>query len=302
MVFKMELYSSCVNCVMNNLLHIAGKTLKSEEEKVAFMHEIVSRMGAEIKTDSCAPLLTGIGWSVLLERTGLKDPFRDLKHQFNSLMLSIEERTEQMIEESPDSLEASLVAAGSANLIDFGAFQDVDFNKVVSILHNYIDTLSLDINTYHNFLDLIDRHRSLLIMGDNCGEIVLDKILVRQLQRAFPGIEITYASRGAPILNDATIEDAHQVGLGKLCSVVSSGSTIPGFVFENSRGDFRKIYENSPVILSKGVGNFESAQFHDKRNFFLFIVKCDTFSEKLNVPLNTLIFQQGRKSLLGKNR
>jgi hypothetical protein len=108
--------------------------------------------------------------------------------------------------------------------------------------------------------------------------------------------------RAAPVLNDATVDDALEVGLDRLCKVVSSGSTIPGFVFENSRGDFRKIYENSPVILSKGGGNFESAQFQDNRNFFLFIVKCDTFSEKLNVPINTLIFQQGRKSLLGRNR
>jgi len=294
----MELYSSCVNCVMNNLLHIAGKTLKSEEEKVAFMHELVSRMEPEIKTDSCAPLLTGIGWSVLLEKTGLKDPFREIKHQFNSLMLSVEERTEKMIEESPDPLEASLVASGAANLIDFGAFREVNFESVVSVLHEYIDTLSLDLDTYHAFLSNLKKHKKLLIMGDNCGEIVLDKILVRQLQRAFPGIEITCAFRGAPILNDATVDDAHEVGLDRLCRVVSSGSTIPGFVFENSRGDFRKTYEKSPVILSKGVGNFESAQFNDKRNFFLFIVKCDTFSEKLKVPLNTLIFQQGRESLL----
>jgi hypothetical protein len=287
---------------MNNILHIAGKTLKSEEEKVAFMHELVSRLGPEIKTDSCAPLLAGIGWSVLLERTGIKDPFRDLKHQFNSLMLSVEERTEQMIEESPDPLEASLVASGTANLIDFGAFREVNFERVVSSLHECIDTLSLDPDTYHTFLSSLEKHKKLLIMADNCGEIVLDKILVRQLQRAFPGVEITCAMRAAPVLNDATVDDALEVGLDRLCKVVSSGSTIPGFVFENSRGDFRKIYENSPVILSKGGGNFESAQFQDNRNFFLFIVKCDTFSEKLNVPINTLIFQQGRKSLLGRNR
>src|SRR6056297_1804030 len=235
----MELYSACVNCVMGNLLHIAGKSMSSEEEKILFLGEFISRITPEIKTSSCAPRLTGIGCSLLREMTGINDPFKDIKHEFNRLMLTIEEATQEMIDTMDDPLESALVAAGAANLIDFGAFREV-----------------------------------------------------------FPDIEITCAFREIPVLNDATVDDAVEVGLDKLCNVVSSGSHTPGYINFEAKEGFREFYSKSPLILSKGVGNFEGAEFEDPRNFFLFIVKCDNFSEKLDVPLNTLVFQQGRSSLL----
>ncbi len=294
----MELYSACVNCVMGNLLHIAGKSMSSEEEKILFLGEFISRITPEIKTSSCAPRLTGIGCSLLREMTGINDPFKDIKHEFNRLMLTIEEATQEMIDTMDDPLESALVAAGAANLIDFGAFREVCPEKIVKVLHEYIETMRLDMSVYRTFLNMLDRHRSLLIMSDNCGEIVIDKILIRQLKKVFPDIEITCAFREIPVLNDATMDDAVEVGLDKLCNVVSSGSHTPGYINFEAKEGFREFYSKSPLILSKGVGNFEGAEFEDPRNFFLFIVKCDNFSEKLDVPLNTLVFQQGRSSLL----
>jgi uncharacterized protein with ATP-grasp and redox domains len=147
-------------------------------------------------------------------------------------------------------------------------------------------------------MEMAEKHRSILIMCDNCGEIVLDKILVSELQNRFPGISVTCAVRGGPILNDATIEDALEVGLDKLCNVLSSGSTISGFDPERVPEEFRDFYLRSPMVLCKGVGNFESSPFGDKRIFYLFIVKCANLSARLGASLNSLVFMQGRGSLL----
>ena len=47
--------------------------------------------------------------------------------------------------------------------------------------------------------------KNILIIGDNAGETVFDRVLMELLWRC----RITYAVRGAAILNDATKEEAY---------------------------------------------------------------------------------------------
>lgn len=89
----------------------------------------------------------------------------------------------------------------------------------------------------------------MLILKKDCGEILLDKVLVRELVRRFPGIEVTWVVRGGAILNDATMEDVACVGLDSLCPVVSTGGRIPGFLPETGTLEFRELYRESPAIL-----------------------------------------------------
>ena len=53
----------------------------------------------------------------------------------------------------------------------------------------------------------------MLYLCDNCGEIVLDKLLILQLQKHFPHLQITVMVRGGEVLNDATMRDVRQIHL-----------------------------------------------------------------------------------------
>ncbi|MBN1332472.1 MAG: DUF89 family protein [Synergistales bacterium] len=294
----MELYPSCVTCVMNNLLHVAERVLPDPDDQMMLLREVMERIGPELKTCSSAPVLTGIGYSVLREMSGVEDPFLEVKKEFNELMLGLEDSYQDLVENMEDPLHAALVAAGSANLIDFGAFREIQSERVMQILSHHLENTRLPGETFASFLKLLQKRKELLILCDNCGEIVLDKILIRELKKIIPDLKVICAVRGRPILNDATLEDAEAVGLDKLCHVMSSGSEIPGTIYRECHSSFQEIFLKSPVILAKGVGNFECADFHDERIFFLFIVKCRTLSENLKVPESTLVFQKGRGSLL----
>ena len=295
---SMELYPDCITCVINNLLHVAERVLPDPEAQMILLKKVMERFSPELRTGSSAPILTEIAYSVLREMSGVEDPFHDVKEEFNTLMLDLEECYGDLVRNEDDPLHSALVLAGSANLIDFGAFHHVSRERVLSVLAEHMKNTILPENTYASFLGLVDKYRSLLILCDNCGEIVLDKILVRELKKRFPDISITCAVRGRPILNDATIEDAVYVGLDRLCKVLSSGSGIAGFDPGNCPSDFSRIYHESPVVLCKGVGNFESSPFGDERLFYLFIVKCENLSKRLGLPLNSIVFQQARGSLL----
>jgi hypothetical protein len=283
---------------MNNVLHVSRRVLPDDDSRFELIREITRRIDGELHRSSSAPVLTEIAFSVLCELSGVADPFAKIKQEFNKLMLDAKEHYRKLVEDSPDPLHAALVAAGAANLIDFGAFRNVSGERTAETLRHHMDHTALSERTYADFTDALEKERKILILCDNAGEIVLDTILVDVLQGRFPGIDVTCAVRGGPILNDATFEDARQVGLDRQCRVISTGLAVPGTIPERSTREFQAVWDEAPVILSKGVGNFESAPFGDDRLFFLFIIKCATLSRLLGFPEGTLVFQKGRGSLL----
>ena len=117
-------------------------------------------------------------------------------------------------------------------------------------------------------------------MGDNCGEIVLDKIFIEYLRDnvLYDDIEkITYTVRGGYALNDSTIEDAHFTGLSKVVKVITTVASVPAAYLPYSSEEFRNEYFSSDLIISKGQGNFECLFDRHENIFFLLKIKCQTF-------------------------
>jgi len=59
-------------------------------------------------------------------------------------------------------------------------------------------------------------------LSDNCGEIVLDRLLIQYLKK---GAHITLAVKLLPALNDATLEDARALGLDRIVDLLTTNST-----------------------------------------------------------------------------
>lgn len=118
----------------------------------------------------------------------------------------------------------------------------------------------------------------------------MDTLLVRQLQGL--GADVIYAVRGAPILNDATLEDARFVGMDRLCRVIPSGADSPGTILSRCSKDFLDQLYVSQIVISKGQGNFESLYGHIPGVFFAFKVKCPVVSRLTGFPVRTSVFAQ----------
>ena len=57
----------------------------------------------------------------------------------------------------------------------------------------------------------LEKTRKLLYLGDNCGEIVLDKLFIEMIRKRYPNLTVLYGVRGRPVVNDVTLEDARMV-------------------------------------------------------------------------------------------
>ena len=118
--------------------------------------------------------------------------------------------------------------------------------------------------------------KRLLLIGDNCGEIVLDRLLIETIHPMNPKLEVFYAVRGAPVINDVTFAEAYDVGMASCAKIVSSGCSMPGTVLGDCSAEFRALWHACDLRIAKGQGNFESLE-EDRENeslYCLLLAKC----------------------------
>ena len=129
--------------------------------------------------------------------------------------------------------------------------------------------------------------RLVLVLGDNTGEAVFDKVLLAALAAA--GRELVYAVREAPIINDATLAEAHEAGVDALATLVSSGSRAPGTILEDCTPEFRALFRDADVVISKGQGNFESLSTPGRPVYFLLKAKCALVAGRLGTEVGDYV-------------
>ena len=132
--------------------------------------------------------------------------------------------------------------------------------------------------------------KNLLYITDNCGEIVLDKIFIEELQNKYKNLKITAMVRGGIASNDATMEDAKEVGLTQVVPVIENGAAIMGTVKEQLNEDAERKIKEADVIIAKGMGNFESMYQEGMNPYYLLLCKCDLYKEIFGVEMYQPIF------------
>ncbi len=124
---------------------------------------------------------------------------------------------------------------------------------------------------------------SLLILADNAGESVFDKVLIETLS-----VPVIYAVKSGPAFDDALVEDARQAGIDQVANLVESGTPYPGTYLPSCSTEFQDLFKNTPLILAKGQANFETLSDSSRDLFFLLKVKCDVVSQEITYPVGSL--------------
>ena len=249
--------------------------------KEEFTHGILKVLNVKwygISAPECARDIQNLYRSVLND----PDPFKEVKRISNDTVLEMYGDLEKRIRSSDNPFLTALKLAIAGNIIDFAVHDHCDIPGTIERV------LRSDFAVDHtgHLIEALRIAKKVLYIGDNAGEIVFDKLLVTEMSH--PGL--TYAVRGAPAINDATMEDAEYVGMTGLTRVISSGYDAPTTIVSKSGDVFRRCYEEADVIISKGQGNLEGLiGEYDRRIFFLLMVKCDVIAEYLGVERGSYV-------------
>ncbi len=235
--------------------------------------------------------IMGETWKLITRETGQEDPYAEIKKRYNRMLLDEEEELRLSVKRSEDPLCGALRLAAAGNQIDFAGSREVRF-VMEEVYHHMNGTLAVD-NSGQLFEDLKDA-KSVLYIGDNCGEIVLDKLFIEEIRKQYPDLSVTYGVRGEPIVNDVTILDARMTGMERVAEVIENGSGALGTVLSDTSLQFRNVFEKADVIISKGQGNFESlSECTDKNIYHLMMVKCERIAGILKALVGELICCHG---------
>ena len=107
---------------------------------------------------------------------------------------------------------------------------------------------------------------------------------MEQIRKINPAAKFTAIVRGGDVLNDATAEDAYQVGLTDIVEVVGNGSDIAGTCLDELSCEAFCAIDEADVILAKGQANFETLRKCGRNIYYIFMCKCEMFAKEFQVP------------------
>ncbi|MCT4597909.1 MAG: ARMT1-like domain-containing protein [Vallitalea sp.] len=285
----MNSHVDCIACIINKANQLADKYIQDKKVKYEFMNKVLLEV-TQIKYSKTAPYLCARVMRILQDMTGIEDFYEEEKNLFNKKLLSMETDIKKSLLDSQNRFLDAIKIAMAGNVVDFGALDDISIELVEEIISKSLKTeLSLDV--YEKLNQQLSSAQVLLYIGDNTGEIVFDKIFIEEIYNKYKDLEIYFATRGKPALNDATEKDAYFIGIDKYAKIINNGTDIPGTDLEEVSDDFKKIYYNkADVIISKGQGNFETLLGCGDNIFYLLLCKCSMLSERLNIDRFQPIF------------
>ncbi len=287
----MKMSAECVYCVVGQMDKFFTRFVADESKRMPFLRKVCTAIG-ETRDDTLAPVLNAALLSLVAQEAGQADLFDEEKHIYNQAILQMEPRIKAHIDEAPDKLYRALQYAMAGNYIDFGTEAGVKPDK----LEELIETApGIDLgDTYERFRVDIEKARTLVYLLDNCGEVVFDKMCISTIRSLYPALSITAVVRGLPAYNDVTMEDAREVGLDTLVNVVGNGDNVPGTVLSRISKSACELIERADIIISKGMGNYETLIGCGYNIYYLLLCKCDRFMREFDKPRLASVFAAER--------
>ncbi len=284
----MRLVPDCIVCNLNAAL-MAIRELTLEPGQVRALTADIMQI----------PAMRALDWSLtgsqlvehvftrIITASGNPDPFRRLKEQQNQQCLALYPRLKELVIKSDDPLFTAVNLSIIGNSIDpMGKLNPDDVEQ--AIRRSLANPVPRD--RVAELKDHLQQSRRVLYLGDNCGEIVSDKLLIETIKSHYD-IEVTFVVRSVPALNDATMTEAKRVGIDEVATVVENGidGPLPGTILSRCSEQMRSLWSHADLVISKGGGNFDSLDEEEGITvplFYMLMCKCNPYRDYFKIPLN----------------
>jgi uncharacterized protein with ATP-grasp and redox domains len=264
----------CLPCVIGSVITLFNKAVVAKDKQEPAMRALLAYL-SKIEYDQSPPEIGKEMHRIIRKVLQNPDPYYEIKQIYNLSMLKYYPYLKKLVAEAANPFDVALRLAIAGNVIDFGPNRPFDFDKTL----DQAKSIVLAIDHSKSLRTSISVAKTLLYLGDNAGEIVMDRIFLETIRHP----NVYFAVRGAPVINDATMDDAKSVGMDKIARVISNGDDAPGTILENTSTEFRDIFNQSDLVIAKGQGNYEGLSWIDKNIYFILMAKCDHVANHLGV-------------------
>ncbi len=282
----MQSFVDCVHCYLKQAVTCMSIAGIDEDRQYGILFDLMDDIKSMDRKRTPAENSTEILLKVY-KLINSDDPYKEVKKKSNLLALEWYPLLKDFLKRSQNRLHDALKISASGNVIDLGINRSFDINA--SLKHSLDAGFSKD--DFGMFFNKLDKEDEIVIVGDNAGEIVFDQLLVEELSSM--GKKVTYIVKGGPVLNDATMEDAIQVGMDKAARVITTGSNYLGVPIQKVSGEVGRLLKESGLVISKGQANFESLEHEEMaegRIFFLLKIKCECVAKVAGANFGDVVF------------
>jgi len=286
----MKMHDKCLPCMVNQVIKVANITgVNNKEELLKEVFTYLSKMDFEATT----PEIIGEIFGMIKKHTNNPDPYKETRNYYNTLFLKLLPEFERKIEQAENSFELAVRYAIVGNIIDLNPIHNTLLEDIFDYFER-MEQLELAIDDSKELAEDILNSKTLLYLGDNCGEICMDKILLRKIKELNPNIKIFFGVRGKPVVNDSIAEDAYAVGIDEYAEVIDNGDGSLGTVLNRTSYGFKEVYKKADVVIAKGQANYECLSEEKKNIYFLLMTKCDVIANDIGVPEKRMICMKNK--------
>ncbi len=281
--------SNCYPCILDRAKFECDLVFSQEEEekKKAAMEELLDYMAGH--KGGVSALVGTERENIIKRRSGLSDPYQSFKEESNRVAMALLPLAEEFYEKADDKIEALIRIAAAANSMEFGVkghdFDNKTFAGVFSKtlcekLHGDIGEVKRRLGSFSN----------IFYLTDNSGEVVFDLFVIGKLLEM--GKQVVVGSKSEPVLNDVTVEEiSAMTDMG--VEVIATGNVV-GTALEHLEPEAcALLFDPGWLILSKGMGNFETiSEFEERlsgRLIYIMRAKCEPVANVIGVPKGTLV-------------
>jgi len=279
-----QIQPECVPCLLKRCLY--ETMLVDESLGPEVMRRAMDVLREEYKEPAVSANVATEVHRAVYELLGTNDPYKEIKDRCNQVALQLYPKAEEFVKNSENPFAAAVLCSIAGNVLDFGIPSPIEVPEELIEKFNSILQEGLGRDDTGKVVQILEKGGDVILFGDNCGEIVLDKLLIQELKRF--DLHLTYVVRGEPILTDATEKDALSLGIDGMVDEVATTNTFAvGVLVDSLEPDLRDGLEKASLIISKGMANWESFSEHDYRPIaYLLRTKCkpiaDSIGEKKN--------------------
>ena len=281
----MRMASNCYPCILDRAKFECDLVFSQEDDKKAAIEELLDYLACH--KGGVSALVGTERENIIKRRSGLLDPYQSFKEESNRVAIALLPLAEDFYERADDKIDALIRIAAAANSMEFGVkghdfdnstFAGVFLNTLQEKLYGDIAEVKRRLSSFNN----------IFYLTDNCGEAVFDLFVIGKLEGM--GKCVVVGSKSEPILNDVT---AREISAMTEIKVIPTGNVV-GTALEHLEPEAcTLLFDPGWLILSKGMGNFETiSEFEERligRLIYIMRAKCEPVAMVIGVPRGTLV-------------
>lgn len=290
----MNITLECMPCFVRHTLEVLQQFSQDDSLNERVMRNVLSQM-SNLDYRLSPPEFAAEIHAFIRQQLSCDDPYAEIKFNSNQLAEKLVAGLEGKMKSSADPLRSAVLYSIAGNIIDSGVSAVTPFAEIVkSVEMAELEKPAID--DFARFKKSLAKAKTILILGDNAGEVFFDRLLLQNLSGEK---KVLYAVKAGAILNDATRVDAESAGLGEFAEIIDNGTRFPGTPLGQVSPEFREAFAAADLIISKGQANFETlSHYPDPRIFFLLRAKCEVIAGKIGVPKGSFVILCNQEKII----